>query len=408
MLHEYETQSTLNPNIWDSEQLKKSLRMKFLRIAQSFYDFLEISDSAKILDVLLIGSNANYNWTTSSDIDLHVVIDYQSVGDNLHLVKNYMMAKKSIWNNNYPLEYKGMDIELYAQDWNDRLHSSVGQFSVMKNKWIKKPSSEIISVDDEVIDAKMAPLQYEIEQLSEKDPQLEYRVKHILQRLYKMRQTGLEAEGEYSIENLAFKKLRTKGLLARLKDMSKRITLSQLQIEQVVGRVKMDAIGDLAAHMAKRKTLDKNSWNNVLKYMNAIEDPRGQWDHPKQCTVIPSNQITMKNVPYKVLGIDDTGHSKVMHPEKDYGYPGGKVLEIPMTPEHNTILKKLKKLLTDMATITEQDFAGPFGKEHDYGDYGGPWGTGHRHKTDFKKGPGKHPMDSISKGYPITDKYEGQ
>ncbi len=408
MLHEYETQSTLNPNIWDSEQLKKSLRMKFLRIAQSFYDFLEISDSAKILDVLLIGSNANYNWTTSSDIDLHVVIDYQSVGDNLHLVKNYMMAKKSIWNNNYPLEYKGMDIELYAQDWNDRLHSSVGQFSVMKNKWIKKPSSEIISVDDEVIDAKMAPLQYEIEQLSEKDPQLEYRVKHILQRLYKMRQTGLEAEGEYSIENLAFKKLRTKGLLARLKDMSKRITLSQLQIEQVVGRVKMDAIGDLAAHMAKRKTLDKNSWNNVLKYMNAIEDPRGQWDHPKQCTVIPSNQITMKNVPYKVLGIDDTGHSKIMQPEKDYGYPGGKVLEIPMTPEHNTILKKLKKLLTGMTTMTEQDFAGPFGKEHNYSDYGGPWGTGHHHKTNFKKGPGKHPMDSISKGYPITDKYEGQ
>ena len=408
MLHEYETQSTLNPNIWDGEQLKKSLRMKFLRIAQSFYDFLEISDSAKILDVLLIGSNANYNWTTSSDIDLHVVIDYQSVGDNLHLVKNYMMAKKSIWNNNYPLEYKGMDIELYAQDWNDRLHSSVGQFSVMKNKWLKKPSSEIISVDDEVIDAKMAPLQYEIEQLSEKDPQLEYRVKHILQRLYKMRQTGLEAEGEYSIENLAFKKLRTKGLLARLKDMSKRITLSQLQIEQVVGRVKMDAIGDLAAHIAKRKTLDKNSWNNVLKYMNAIEDPRGQWDHPKQCTVIPSNQITMKNVPYKVLGIDDTGHSKIMHPEKDYGYPGGKVLEIPMTPEHNTILKKLKKLLTGMTTMTEQDFAGPFGKEHDYSDYGGPYGTGHHHKTNFKKGPGKHPMDSINKGYPVTDKYEGQ
>lgn len=405
MLHEYETQSTLNPNIWDGEQLKKSLRMKFLQIAQSFYDFLEISNSTKILDVLLIGSNANYNWTTSSDIDLHVVIDYQSVGDNLHLVKNYMMAKKSIWNNNYPLEYKGMDIELYAQDWNDRLHSSVGQFSVMKNKWIKKPSSEIISVDDEVIDAKMAPLQYEIEQLSEKDPQLEYRVKHILQRLYKMRRTGLEAEGEYSIENLAFKKLRTKGLLARLKDMSKRITLSQLQIEQVVGRVKMDAIGDLAAHMTNRKTLDKHSWNNVLKYMNAVEDPRGQWDHPKRCTVIPSNQITMKNVPYKVLGIDDTGHSKVMHPEKDYGYPGGKVLEIPMTPEHNTILKKLKKLLTGMATMTEQDFAGPFGKEHDYADFGGPWGTGHRHKTKFKKGPGKHPNDSINKGYPVTDKY---
>lgn len=408
MLHEYETQSTLNPKLWDGDRLKEGLSDKFLRIANAFYEFLEISDSAQILDVLLIGSNANYNWTDKSDIDLHVVIDYQSVGDNLHLVKTLMMAKKSIWSTNYPLKYKGMDIELYAQDWNDRLHSSVGQYSILKNKWLKKPSSDIISIDDDIIDAKAAPLQYEIEQLTEKDPQLESKIKFILQRLYKMRQTGLEAAGEYSIENLAFKKLRNKGLLARLKDFAKRITISQLQIEQVVGKVKIDAIGDLAAHMTKRKTLDKNSWNNVLKYMNAVEDPRGQWDHPKQCTVIPSNRITMKNVPYKVLGIDDTGHSKVMHPEKDYGYPGGKVLEIPMTPEHNTILKRLKTLLTGMTTMTEQDFAGPFGKEHNYADYGGPWGTGHHHKTDFKKGPGKYPTDSISKGYPITDKYEGQ
>jgi len=405
MLHEYETQSTLNPKLWDGDQLKEGLSNKFLRIANAFYDFLEVPDTAQVLDVLLIGSNANYNWTDKSDIDLHVVIDYQSVGDNLHLVKNLMMAKKSIWSTNYPLTYKGMDIELYAQDWNDRLHSSVGQYSLMKSIWLKKPNADVISIDDEVIDAKMAPLQYEIENLKEQDPKLEFKIKHVLQRLYKMRQTGLEAEGEYSIENLAFKKLRNKGLLARLKEMSKRITLSQLQIEQVVGRVKMDPIGDLAAHMTKRKILDNPSWDYVLKHINAVEDPQGQWKYPKQCTVIPSNQITMKNVPYKVLGIDDTGHSKVMHPEKDYGYPGGKVLEIPMTPEHNTILKRLKKLLTDMNTMTEQDFAGPFGKEHNYADYGGPWGTGHHHKTKFKKGPGKHPMDSISKGYPVTDKY---
>ena len=345
MLNEYETQSTLNPKLWNGECLKKGMTYKLLRIAKAFFEFLELPDNVQVLDVLLIGSNANYNWTDTSDIDLHVVIDYQAVDKNLHLVKNLMMAKKSIWSTNYPLTYKGMDIELYAQDWNDRLHSSVGQYSLMKGKWLKKPNADVISIDDEVIDAKMAPLEYEIENLKEQDPKLEFKIKHILERLYKMRQTGLEAEGEYSIENLAFKKLRNKGLLARLKEMSKRITLSQLQIEQVVGGIKMDTIGDLAAHITKRKVLDKNGWNNMLKHMNAVEDPRGQWDHPKQCTVIPSNQITMKNVPYKVLGIDDTGHSKIMHPEKDYGYPGGEVLEIPMTPENNTILKKLKKLI---------------------------------------------------------------
>tara|TARA_R110000772_G_scaffold218247_1_gene328852 strand:- start:259 stop:1524 length:1266 start_codon:yes stop_codon:yes gene_type:complete len=404
MLQEYETQSTLNPKLWKGNSLKTGLSEKFLRIANEFYNFLDIHEDIEILDVLLIGSNANYNWTDSSDIDLHVVIDYQLVGDNLHLVKNYMMAKKSIWGHNYPLKYKGMDIELYAQDQNDKLHSSVGRYSLMNGKWLTKPNSSIISIDDEIIDSKSAPLEYEIKELSEKDPQLEYKIKHIIERLYKMRRTGLEAEGEYSIENLAFKKLRSRGLLDLLKQMGKRIALSKLQIhnplinEQVVGRVKMDPIGDLAAHMTKRKILDNPSWDYVLKHMNAVEDPKGQWKYPKRCTVIPSNQITMKNVPYKVLGIDDTGHSKVMHPEKDYGYPGGKVLEIPMTPEHSTILKKLKKLLTDMTTMTEQDFAGPFGKEHDYGDYGGPWGTGHHHKTDFKKGPGTDPTKSIGHG----------
>ncbi len=405
MLHEYKTQSTLNPKLWNGDCLKKGMTYKLLKIAKAFFEFLELPENVQVLDVILIGSNANYNWTDTSDIDLHVVINYQAVGKNLHLVKNYMMAKKSIWNTNYPLKYKGMDIELFAQDWNDRLHSSVGQYSLMNAKWLKKPNADEVSVDDDVIEAKAAPLTYEIEKLDPADPNLESKIKNILRRLYKMRQTGLEAEGEYSVENLAFKRLRFNGLLARLKEMAKRITMTQLQLEQVVGRVKIDPIGDLAAHMTKRKILDNPSWDYVLKHMNAVEDPQGQWKYPKRCTVIPSNQITMKNVPYKVLGIDDTGHSKVMHPEKDYGYPGGKVLEIPMTPEHNTILKKLKKLLTDMATITEQDFAGPFGKEHDYGDYGGPWGTGHRHKTNFKKGPGKHPMDSISHDWPVTDKY---
>ena len=83
MLREYETQSTLNPKLWDGESLKKGLNYKFLRIAKHFYDFLEIDEEAQVLDVILIGSNANYNWTETSDIDLHVVIDYQSVGNKI-------------------------------------------------------------------------------------------------------------------------------------------------------------------------------------------------------------------------------------------------------------------------------------------------------------------------------------
>ena len=58
--------------------------------------------------------------------------------------------------------------------------------------------------------------------------------------------------------------------------------------------------------------------------------------------------------------------------------------------------KLIDKPKIEKEQTNEQDFPGPFGKEHDYSDYGGPWGTGHHHKTKFKKGPGKNPTDSIS------------
>jgi hypothetical protein len=73
-----------------------------------------------------------------------------------------------------------------------------------------------------------------------------------------------------------------------------------------------------------------------MKQTNGIEDVNGQWQHPGRCTMIPSNRITMRGVPHKVLGIDDIGHMQLMHPEQEYEYPGGKVFEIPITPQYHT------------------------------------------------------------------------
>jgi len=116
MITEYESQHELNPSLWLGHELRPMVRIGLIKIAKAFYDFLEVD--VDILDVILIGSNANYNWTRWSDIDLHVVINYMNVGDNMHIVSNYMHAKKSVWNVNYPLQYQGMNIELYAQDSN--------------------------------------------------------------------------------------------------------------------------------------------------------------------------------------------------------------------------------------------------------------------------------------------------
>lgn len=63
---------------------------------------------------------------------------------------------------------------------------------------------------------------------------------------------------------------------------------------------------------------------------------RGQWDYPGQTTIIPSNQITMRGVPYPVLGVDNIGHSKLMQPGRNYTFPGQYVTEYPIMQKGGT------------------------------------------------------------------------
>lgn len=61
-----------------------------------------------------------------------------------------------------------------------------------------------------------------------------------------------------------------------------------------------------------------------------IDDHRGQWAHPGEVTRIPSNEITMRGVPYPVVGVSDKGDTKVMEPGYDYVYDGSDVTEFPL------------------------------------------------------------------------------
>jgi len=67
-------------------------------------------------------------------------------------------------------------------------------------------------------------------------------------------------------------------------------------------------------------------------------------DRYEPSLTIPSNQITMENVPHAVYGIDDTGYQQVMYPEQDYTFPGNYVREIPMKKMGGKICKSGGKL----------------------------------------------------------------
>lgn len=75
----------------------------------------------------------------------------------------------------------------------------------------------------------------------------------------------------------------------------------------------------------KPKTISKNG--------SVIKDDLGQWAHPGEITQIGSNEITMKGVDYPVIGISDTGDTKVMYPGKDYKFDGSMVTEYPLAQD---------------------------------------------------------------------------
>jgi len=68
---------------------------------------------------------------------------------------------------------------------------------------------------------------------------------------------------------------------------------------------------------------------SISKNGSVIKDDRGQWAYPGEITEIGSNDITMQGVDYPVLGVSDTGDTKMMHPGKDYKFKGSKVTEYP-------------------------------------------------------------------------------
>lgn len=211
-------QSNLNPAIWQpDENIKPEIAAKLLKIASDFYGEIKIKSGLK--DVLLLGSSANYNWTATSDIDIHLVIDINELGVDQNEVKNYLNALKSKWNYEHDITIKGHNVEGYIQDVNHKTHAT-GIYSLMNGHWLVKPKKQKVVIDNELVKNKYNDYIYKINRLSQ-EPTTVDKLNTLIDDLYKMRQTGLDACGELSVENVVFKLLRSKGYIKRIRDLKK-------------------------------------------------------------------------------------------------------------------------------------------------------------------------------------------
>ena len=199
--------------------------------------FIEFSnvENLKYNDIILTGSMANYNYNEDSDLDVHIIMDFNQISENKDFVGDFLKLKKQLWAEKLPIQVKGHDVEMYFQDSAEPHHSS-GTYSLIKNEWIRTPINKIINVDMADVQLKSADLMNAIDDLENEKDNENFIEKHdkLKDKIKKYRQTGLDEVGEFSIENLVFKILRNNGYLEKMVNMKNNFLTNELSLNEIL------------------------------------------------------------------------------------------------------------------------------------------------------------------------------
>lgn len=82
-----------------------------------------------------------------------------------------------------------------------------------------------------------------------------------------------------------------------------------------------------------------------MKNLSTTGYKKNSPDKDRPYNLIPSGKLTMEDVEFPVLGIDNLGNSKLMQPEEEeVNFPGSSVLEFkPGTKNKNKIYNRIFK-----------------------------------------------------------------
>lgn len=229
---------TLNPKLFDinTNALLPDVKKKIIEIVSSFEDYLNVP--IDIADIQLVGSNVSYNYTDNSDLDVHIIANFDLVSNDETLLQSLYDAKKTSFNKNLDIKIKGIDVEMYVQNIKSTTISN-GIYSICDNKWIKEPKP--------IKSATKYNTQKEFDKWQEKINQIVKRgnyeeITNAINLLYLIRHNSIAVDGEYSKGNQIFKDIRSAGLLQELKDaldkaLSKKLSLESMTNGQIINRL---------------------------------------------------------------------------------------------------------------------------------------------------------------------------
>lgn len=241
IIFSFSVQDQLNPKIWvnpdnaPKSQLRTDVRKQLNEISEEFIKFVNVD--MFVQDIIMTGSLCNYNWSEYSDVDLHIIVNFEDFNEQKELYSELFKLKKTLFNSSHDITTKGYEVELYIQDANEA-HFSSGVYSVMNDEWDTVPKKEEdVHIDKDILVQKVGQFQEVIDTVinNAEDEELEdakKMLKKVKDKIKKYRTSGLEKDGEYSYENLTFKVLRRNGYLQKLFDfeidlMDKRLSLGE-------------------------------------------------------------------------------------------------------------------------------------------------------------------------------------
>jgi hypothetical protein len=204
----------LNSKLWYGDKLKPEVREKLIDIGNAWAEFSKIPQEA-VKDMIIVGGNANFNYTDYSDIDLHLLVDKEEMPDCPDLLDDFLKDKKQLWSLSHDISIYGHDVELYAQDINDEFPASQGVYSLTQNNWMVPPTKQEVNFDDPNLIRKINDYTNKINDLIDSNAEDES-FKKLKKKFGDMRKAGIKKAGEFSQENLIFKELRNKGYLDKM------------------------------------------------------------------------------------------------------------------------------------------------------------------------------------------------
>lgn len=234
----YNYREELNNKIFLNNIMIENVRENLLKATEDFLSemtrgMLEENIYLFIKDIMLVGSNASYNYSEYSDIDIHILYDSTNLGEDnsKFFAREYFETFRRLFNQSHKITVYSIPVEFYVEDINNAGVYN-GRYSLLTNNWVQFPVKDAVEVNSADVEAKYDLYKSDIESYTSISGQYENSLE-LYKRIFKMRRSALRGGGEFCTENLVFKKLRNEGLIDKLRDYIRNERDKQLSVESL-------------------------------------------------------------------------------------------------------------------------------------------------------------------------------